>query len=248
MGQQAPNTTKTAMSKPHRAGETISIGERYLAHLETPSLGDDGKLRERAPKDFVSILRAIHKSHKPKFDLTECLSRANGFIGNIWFWSDQHFCHRNIIRFCDRPFNSVEEMNRSLLENCLARVQQEDIVIFGGDVMMKDLQSANEILREIPGHKVLVLGNHDCQGEAVLLLEVDEVAPWLEINFEGRSIFVSHYPLSEHLLDFRQINLHGHIHNNPLPSTLGAGNRHVNMSVERTNYAPMLLCDLLHGR
>ena len=114
--------------------------------------------------------------------------------------------------------------------------------------MMKDLHSANEILRQIPGHKVLVLGNHDYQGESVVPLQVDDVAPWLDIDFEGKSVFVSHYPLSELLLDFRQINLHGHIHNNSLPSALGTGRRHVNMSVEYTNYAPMLLGELLHGR
>jgi calcineurin-like phosphoesterase family protein len=222
--------------------------ERYLEDLEIPFLSADGKFRERAPKDFITILRSLHHSYRPKFDLSVCLGGSADFTANVWFWSDQHFSHKNIIRFCDRPFNSVDDMNRSLLGNCIARVQQDDIIIFGGDIAMHDLQSANVILRAIPGHKILVLGNHDCLGATILPLEVDEVAPYLEFNFEGRPIFVSHYPLNEHSLGFRQINLHGHLHDNPLPLALGTGDKHVNMCVERTNYAPMLLSDLLRGR
>ena len=34
----------------------------------------------------------------------------------LWFTSDTHFCHENIIRYCNRPFKNVEEMNVLVLE------------------------------------------------------------------------------------------------------------------------------------
>ena len=214
-------TPQTRMKKLKRNAAAPAVAERYFYEPEAPFLDTDGKSRERAPKHFTTILRSLNGSYRPKFDLSACLGKNAKFGGNIWFWSDQLFSHANIIRFCNRPFNSVEEMNRSMLRNCAARVQNDDIVIFGGDVHMKDLNSANAILRSIRGYKILVLGNHDCEGDSILPLAVDEIAPYLEIGFEGRSIFVTHHPSSENILNFRQINLHVPHARQPAPDRFG---------------------------
>lgn len=58
-------------------------------------------------------------------------------------------------------------------------------------------------------------------------------------------MFVSHYVLNEDHMGPRQINLHGHLHQNPLPVALGTGDKHFSMCVENTGYAPMLLGELL---
>ena len=61
-------------------------------------------------------------------------------------------------------------------------------------------------------------------------------------------MFATHYPVAESLLLLGQLNLHGHIHNGPLPPALGRGDRHVCMCVERTGYEPKLLTALLESR
>lgn len=76
----------------------------------------------------------------------------------IWFFSDPHFWHAGIIRLCDRPFDSVEEMNEVLIKNYQEVVEPGDDVYILGDFAMRDHQ---KILRRLPGNKHLILGNHD---------------------------------------------------------------------------------------
>lgn len=52
---------------------------------------------------------------------------------NIWFTADFHFGHSNIIRYCNRPFRNVEEMDRTILERLNASVKVNDILYFLGD-------------------------------------------------------------------------------------------------------------------
>ena len=52
---------------------------------------------------------------------------------NIWFTADFHLGHKNIIRYCNRPFQTVEEMNQEILERLNSRVKPTDILYFLGD-------------------------------------------------------------------------------------------------------------------
>jgi calcineurin-like phosphoesterase family protein len=45
---------------------------------------------------------------------------------NTWFTADFHFGHNNIIRYCNRPFRSVEEMDQTILERLNASVKPND--------------------------------------------------------------------------------------------------------------------------
>ena len=44
-----------------------------------------------------------------------------------WFTADHHFGHRNVIRFCNRPFETVEEMDRTMIDNWNAVVRPDDV-------------------------------------------------------------------------------------------------------------------------
>lgn len=146
--------------------EKSGLPERFFTSLEVPHLWPDGKYRQPASQRYIDTLRRLHAEYKPRFDLSACLAGTSqgprDFSGHVWFWSDQHFFHQNIIGYCDRPFNSVYHMNDVMLANCLSRVQADDIVVFGGDIAMKEVDATNAMLRAIPGYKILVLGNHDC--------------------------------------------------------------------------------------
>ena len=80
---------------------------------------------------------------------------------NIFFTSDLHFGHGNIIKYCRRSFDSVDAMNDALIENWNARVQHDDMVYVLGDMFFCDASAARGIMHRLHGTKRLVLGNHD---------------------------------------------------------------------------------------
>ena len=62
----------------------------------------------------------------------------------LWFTADEHFYHNNIISYCSRPFNNIEEMNNTLITNWNELIQPDDDVIIAGDF----IHSGNLILIE----------------------------------------------------------------------------------------------------
>lgn len=112
----------------------------------------------------------------------------------IFFTSDLHFYHGNIMKYCPkfRAFNDVSEMNERLIELWNAVVKPEDTVYDLGDFAfcnkLKDLKS---IARRLNGSHVLILGNHDTlisQNKEALLRELKEDGnPILAISYITRS-------------------------------------------------------------
>lgn len=79
----------------------------------------------------------------------------------IFFTSDLHFGHKNIIRFDNRPFSTVEEMDEALIRNWNAKVSDEDTVYVLGDISWYNDAKTSEIINSLHGHKILIKGNHD---------------------------------------------------------------------------------------
>lgn len=152
-----------------------------------------------------------------------------------YIWSDLHLGHTNIIKYCNRPFTSVDEMDNLILSNWRKTVKSGDIIINLGDVKMCskwNQASLKPLIHGLPGHKILVLGNHDRSVPLNWWRDVgfDEVYPHPIIYREW--YILSHEPvfLNEHL---PYINIHGHTHDKSYdhPS-------YRNVSVEKTNYMP----------
>ena len=80
---------------------------------------------------------------------------------NIYFWSDTHWCHKNAIRYCDRPYADVQEMNEALIENNNAIVKPNDIVYHLGDFAFCRGDVIKKILSRLNGEKHFIYGNHD---------------------------------------------------------------------------------------
>jgi calcineurin-like phosphoesterase family protein len=78
-----------------------------------------------------------------------------------FFTSDTHFGHQNIIKYCNRPFDSVDHMNEMLIHNWNSVVHEEDLVFHLGDVALGPWEAWNSILTRLNGTKILVVGNHD---------------------------------------------------------------------------------------
>jgi Calcineurin-like phosphoesterase len=81
---------------------------------------------------------------------------------NIWFTADFHLGHKNIIRYCHRPFDSVEAMNCAILERLNGAVKANDVLYFLGDFCIGPKARALELRREIRCRKIFAVpGNHD---------------------------------------------------------------------------------------
>jgi calcineurin-like phosphoesterase family protein len=80
---------------------------------------------------------------------------------NIWFTSDTHFGHERIIELCNRPFESVEHMNESIIENHNALVKPGDKVFHLGDLAMGKIAETLPLAARLNGDKALIPGNHD---------------------------------------------------------------------------------------
>ncbi|NOQ72342.1 MAG: phosphoesterase [Crocinitomix sp.] len=80
----------------------------------------------------------------------------------IFFTSDHHFGHENIIKFSNRPFKNVEEMNEVMIERWNEKVHPRDDVYYLGDFSLeKDREKTAEILKRLNGSKFLIKGNHE---------------------------------------------------------------------------------------
>jgi calcineurin-like phosphoesterase family protein len=117
---------------------------------------------------------------------------------NTWFTSDEHYFHKNICRFAGRPFESVEKMNRALIENHNSIVGPDDDVYHLGDFCFARIDQTESILRQLSGNHHFVRGNHDKE----LLKNIQRVLDkklfltWdkdAEIYVEGQFIVLHHY-------------------------------------------------------
>lgn len=113
-----------------------------------------------------------------------------------WFTSDTHYGHESVIKFCDRPFSSVEEMDNAMIDNWNKRVKPEDLCIFVGDVFMHcKADRMREILSRLNGdRKILVFGNHDRERHRMMGMGFSLVVDEMTMTIAGERVLLSHYP------------------------------------------------------
>lgn len=83
----------------------------------------------------------------------------------IWFTSDPHYWHKNIIRFCKRPFADIVEHNEGLINRHNTAVQPNDEVYILGDFAFASKARTIEVAKQLNGIKYLIRGNHDPRSE-----------------------------------------------------------------------------------
>ena len=138
----------------------------------------------------------------------------------IFFTSDLHFGHENVIRFDNRPFNTVEEMDEEMIKRWNAKVRKGDIVYVLGDFIWKAATNeAVSIIRRLNGQIILIKGNHDrflhnaaAKKALAGIKDYDDICVTLEDGTTRRCI-LSHYFIpfyNGHR--YQAIHLHGHSH------------------------------------
>lgn len=156
----------------------------------------------------------------------------------IYFTSDHHFYHANIIKHCNRPYGSVSDMNKDMIERWNDLVKTTDTVYYLGDFSMSSKWRSEELLSELNGTKILVAGNHD-KSKTRNLDGWSSVHDYIELKLD-KLIVLFHYPIASwNGKHHRSIHLHGHSH-----GTCPVIKHRIDVGVDCNNFTPVSLNDI----
>lgn len=195
-------------------------------------------------------------------------------MSKIWFSSDLHLGHHNIIEFCDRPYKSVERMEEAFVNNFNSKVNPRDTTYFIGDIVMGNKQLTLKSLNKFNGKKILIVGNHDNVFDTtstkaqknwnIYTKYFDEIYDTLELDGKElgiwtEKIILNHFPnkstyikdSSEHERRFLNHRLEDdgkslYLHGHVHSKAKVSGERSINIGVDAWNYNPVSLDDLRH--
>jgi len=164
-------------------------------------------------------------------------------MSKIFFTSDHHFGHKNIIKFCKRPFEDVNEMNEVMIQRWNEKVSPEDEVYHLGDVGLSSHGQLRKILDQLNGKIYLIKGNHEsaalgCADRFEWVKDYHEL--WVEDpDFpQGKQLLVLfHYGMRVWRWSYRgTFHLYGHSHGE-LPDLADA--RSFDIGVDTHNFYPL---------
>ncbi len=167
----------------------------------------------------------------------------------LFFTSDTHFFHKNIIEFASRPFETLEEMHNVLVDNWNSVVPKDGTVYHLGDFALGgNFESHTRLRKRLNGEIVLLLGNHCYQNKLdrtryldLFKIITDVISLKVKLSDgEYLKLFMSHYP---HLYWQRGFyHLHGHIHSGPNSTASEVEIPHrlrYDIGVDNNNYYPV---------
>ena len=154
-------------------------------------------------------------------------------MANVWFTSDWHLGHRNILKFRNNyGFESIEHHNGDLVKNFNQKVSKRDKTFFLGD-MCFDID-ALDVIRGLNGRKVLVLGNHDRDSnKRPTIIQLAEVFDDIQSLVGYKDLWLSHAPIHPDELRGKK-NVHGHTHGSCIDDP-----RYLNVCPEHTDFKPI---------
>lgn len=175
-------------------------------------------------------------------------------MSKTWIYSDPHFYHSNIVKFTNldgsplRPWDDSDIMTEEMIEWYNEVVADGDRVYILGDVAFT-ANNMRSVLARLKGRICLVPGNHDPVKMRKYFDLLDDVRGYVV----KKGFVMSHMPIHEQSLSRWALNIHGHLHNNTVKQNIKHPNgpddlRYYCACVERTNFRPKLLDEILHER
>ena len=166
----------------------------------------------------------------------------------IYFIADTHFGHENIIKMCNRPFNTIEEMNSEIICRWNSKISNNDTVYVLGDMFYR-CNEPEEILKQLKGKKRLIEGNHDNSWltQIDVLKYFKSIDKFAEVSDGKRSLTLCHYPLVTWKHSQKSYMIHGHIHNNTEADfwqIIKRNERILNAGVDINNFEPVSFDEL----
>lgn len=162
-----------------------------------------------------------------------------------YFTADEHYFHSNILMWRDdksrRVFKSVDDMNRTMINNHNSVITSEDTTYHLGDfTWTKSWKDSAHILAKLNGKHILILGNHDLfNAFDYLHLGFHSVHTSLEYDYMCERFILIHDPAIAGVIKNQKF-IHGHTH--------GLGKRLADntycVSVELHDYKPISIYEI----
>lgn len=181
----------------------------------------------------------------------------------VWFTSDTHFSHQNIIRYCDRPFEDTDHMDEEIIRRWNEVVAPIDTVYHLGDIALGTIAKSLPKVARLNGHKIAVLGNHDRPFMRAGKNDedrwwdeyrqvFDHVVHWAGMNIDlyGTDFALSHFPYTgdhtpeDRHSDVRPVDnglplIHGHTHTTNRLTFSAKGTPQIHVGQDAWDYRPV---------
>jgi len=160
-----------------------------------------------------------------------------------FFISDTHFDHKNIIKYCNRPFDTVDEMNETIVERWNEKVGADDTVFFLGDfTFWRNGDGSGDAVKswvnKLNGRIIFIRGNHD--------RELPYAHDFLYRKYEDTVFLLRHYADRPDFYPNGWL-IHGHEHNNDMAlyPFVHRENQTINVSCEMVDYTPVSVEEIM---
>jgi len=190
---------------------------------------------------------------------------------NIFFTSDWHLFHKNVIKLSERPFKDIEHMHKVLINNYNSCVPEEGIGYFLGDMGFHANGVLKKVISQLNGRKVIITGNHDIGVNALYNAGFDIVLNSASLIIAKQLVTLSHYPLlgvyreditkmknailsdnwygetknkKNGVSDIGQFHLHGHIHSPNKGQSVKILGRQYDVGVDANKFFPVSISAL----
>lgn len=166
----------------------------------------------------------------------------------IFLTADQHYSHRKIVKYSNRPFPDIETHDKQLASNHNELVRPTDCVIHIGDFCFRDAYGLIRLMRELNGHHYLMDGSHDRALEEVLDdggfpedCNVTVLPKLFEFKYAGHKITLCHYAMIRYWASHHNaLHFYGHSHGH-----YEHPGKAIDVGVDCHNYYPVLIEDAI---
>lgn len=168
-------------------------------------------------------------------------------FNNIWFIGCTHFGHEKIISLCNRPFQSIDDMDKTIIDNINKVVHRDDLLILLGDFCKwwdKPTTHFYHYFNRLDVLNVMFLfGNHDKKIKNAVKTHKDII--WsgdiLDAVIDDVPLVGCHFPLSSWNKSFHgSKHVFAHVHN----ETSHTKKNSICVCVEQTDYKPLSFKDV----
>jgi calcineurin-like phosphoesterase family protein len=153
---------------------------------------------------------------------------------NTFFTADTHWYHKNIIKYCNRPFSSIEEMNETLINQWNSKISKGDRVYHLGDFAFGQREKILELTKILNGSIIIIEGNHDEIGQPENYGFAGK-HQLLTVKINGIYITMCHYAMRVwERSHYNSWHIYGHSH-----GTLESIGKTWDVGVDNNNFTPV---------